>query len=191
MTTLMLPIHSFLPSSLCIPACCFSHHRMTLCDGSCQGQGGLCVKQNEMLFFSHVTFGVCPCTRFSPFVCLHIVFCLLSLGVLTLFPRHSTWLCEVVDAHKQTDVLVTCHIWSLISHHISPFYVCCSVVCTLCSVVFLIQMLSIWMKEPSYILMLSFDYRKQSFAVCQEWKKHSNPDAQQWVLSTRSAFGGM
>jgi hypothetical protein len=45
--------------------------------------------------------------------------------VPTLFPCHSTWLCEVVDMHKRTDVLVACHIWSLLSHHISPFIVCC------------------------------------------------------------------
>ncbi len=38
------------------------------------------------------------------------------------------------------------------------------------------------MKEPSYIQMLVFDYRKQSFTVHQEWKKHSNPCAQQFVL---------
>ncbi len=133
--------------------------------------------RNKLLFFPHI-FSV-P-LHLVVLLFAHYVLFDIALGelLLTSFPCQSTWLCKVADVHKPTDVLFRLFVHGL-SHHMSPFVVCSSVACTISMVVFFIQTLSVWMKEPWYIQTLAIDYRRQTFAVCREWKKHSNLGAQQ------------
>ncbi len=86
-------------------------------------------ERNKVLFLSHMFSGP---LHFAVLLFAHFVLFDFVLGalVLTLFPRHSTWLCEVVDVHRWTDVLFSLFVHGLL-HHISPSVDCCLLFCCL------------------------------------------------------------
>ncbi len=69
-TTLILPAHSFLPSSWCIPVIylAIAWHCVMAC------VKGEVVDANKLLFFSSIKFGDCLLACLSLFVCLRVVF---------------------------------------------------------------------------------------------------------------------
>ncbi len=128
-TTLISPIHCFQPSSWCIPAHCYPPPLHDIGWLLVSGARLWMCKRNKVLFVSQM-FSV-P-LHLAVLLFAHCVLFDFMLGalILTLFPCHSTWLCEVVDLHRQTDVLFSLFVHGL-SHHISPFVDCCLLFCCL------------------------------------------------------------
>jgi hypothetical protein len=155
MTVLISPIHNFQPSSWCIPTHCYLQHHMALCQGRGCGRAketNCCLLPSPSVFPHTCCSFVCTLC----FVCHSLVY---SYSHCSPAIAHGSMRLRMCTNKLMPFSHVTFGL--CLSHHISLFVVCCSVVCTLCLVVSFIQTLSIKMKEPSYIQMLPFDCKKQ------------------------------